>query len=63
MVHVFYMIFVALSGVAQILFLLQWRKSSSSEFIFTFALVPVVNVGYVWLAKAQTLESEIMATK
>ncbi len=63
MVHVFYMIFVALSGVAQILFLLQWRKSSSSEFIFTFALVPVVNVGYVWLAKAQTLESAIMATK
>ena len=63
MVHVFYMIFVALSGLAQILFLFQWRKSSSSEFIFTFALVPVVNVGYAWLAKAQSLETALTATK
>ena len=63
MVHAFYTIFVALSGVMQILFFFQWRKSSTSEFIFTFALVPAVNAGYVWLARAQTLEAALNATK
>ncbi len=63
MVHTFYTISVILSGLMQILFMFQWRKSSSSEFIFTFALVPVVNAGYVWLARAQTLEAALNATK
>ncbi len=46
-----------------LLYIMRWRKNASFEYMFTFALVPVVNLGYSWLAKATTLQEALIANK
>ncbi len=63
MVHLFYQLCVGLSGVMLLLFVMEWRKNAAFEYMFTFAMVPVVNLGYVWLAASENLREAIVAQK
>ena len=63
MIQTYYDLFVGLSAVMMLFFVLQWRKNASFEYMFTFALVPVVNLGYAWLARSVNLEQAIIAQK
>ncbi len=63
MVILFYKACVGLSAVMLLLFVMEWRKNAAFEYMFTFALVPVVNLGYVWLADSDNLEEAMIAQK
>ena len=63
MIRIYYDTFVALSAVMLLIFVLRWRKNASFEYMFTFALVPVVNLSYAWLYSAKSLEEAILSQK
>lgn len=63
MIQLYYDTFVGIAGLMMLIFILRWRKNASFEYMFTFALVPVVNLGYSWLAHSQSLGEALLANK
>ncbi|MBQ7507549.1 MAG: response regulator [Lachnospiraceae bacterium] len=63
MIKLFYEICFGLASFMIIPFVLQRRGNADQEYSFMFALVPVVNLGYSWLASARSLDSALIANK
>ena len=63
MLHIYYETFVVIACIMMLLFVLGWRKNASFEYMFTFTIVPLVNLGYSWLYSAKTLQEALMAQK
>ena len=63
MIKLFYEICFGLASFMIIPFVLQRRGNAEQEYSFMFALVPVVNLGYSWLASARSLDSALIANK
>ena len=63
MIQLYYDTFVGIAALMMLVFILRWRKNASFEYMFTFALVPVVNLGYSWLAHSTSLGEALIANK
>ena len=52
-----------LSLIMTLIYILVWHRHSDVHLTVVFVLVPIVNMGYMMLAKSQSLEAAIMANK
>ncbi len=63
MAAAFYAVTLALSLALALLYVFIWHKHFDAHITLIFALVPIVNLGYAMLARAQSLEAALMARR
>ncbi|MDO4796806.1 MAG: HD domain-containing protein [Coriobacteriales bacterium] len=60
---IYYTLMFVMSGLLMLAYLAIWHKHLDMHITLIFVLVPTSNLGYLLVAKAQTLEAALVATK
>ena len=58
-VHLYYDIVLVLSLLLTAFYLFKWHKHFDAHITLVFVLVPIINMGYVMLAHARSLEEAL----
>ena len=59
----FYLITFLISFILTIIYAFHWHKHFETSLTLVFVLIPIVNLGYVWLAYSQNLQTAVIAMK